>query len=57
MNNEELRDELLAISNSQSRIYVYFKKLEEGLSLDKSVLDFMNELDNNLHYYWSNFTT
>lgn len=29
MNNEELRDELLAISNSQSRIYVYFKKLGE----------------------------
>lgn len=29
MNNEELRDELLALTNSQSRIYVFFKSTNE----------------------------
>lgn len=57
--NEEFKYALNLFRESNHKlpkIYVYFKKLEEGQEVSQSVLDFMDELDNNLHYYWSNFS-
>ena len=37
------------------KIYVYFKKVPEGVSVEQSVKDFMNEIDNTYQHYHDMF--